>query len=251
MDIQLTHEELKRYSRQIIIPSIDKIGQEKLKSARVFMAGIGGLGSVSAMYLAAAGIGHIKIIDKDRVDISNLNRQIIHWTDDIGKEKTKSGIEKLRRLNPNCNIEAINVELNDTNASEIIDGSSLIIDATDNLETRRILNRVSLDKSIPYIYGGVDGFNGMVTTFIPYETPCFDCIFHKDLKKVGTVGVIGPTPGIVASIQVMEAIKIVVGIKGILKGRLLYFSGIDMQFRELIIEKNPQCPTCGNLNKDI
>lgn len=247
MDIQLTSEELERYKRQIIISSIGIEGQERLKGAQVFIAGLGGLGSVSALYLVAAGIGNIRIIDKDRVDISNLNRQIIHWTDDLGIEKSESGLNKLKRLNPNCNIETFTVGLNNDNASDLIGGSSLIVDATDNLETRRILNRISILKSIPYIYGGVDGLSGMVTTFVPGETPCFDCIFPVNLKKVETVGVIGPTPGIVASIQAMEAIKLLVCIKGTLNGRLLYFSGTDMQFRELIIEKNPQCPTCSKL----
>lgn len=245
MSIKLTKEELARYKRQIIIPSIGKEGQKKLKNSKVFIAGFGGLGSISSQYLVAAGIGNIKIIDKDVVDISNLNRQIIHWTQDLGKEKAESGLYKLKNLNPNCNIEAIKTELNEENAYTLISDVSVIIDATDNITTRKIINKVSVAKSVPFIYGGVDGFSGMVTTLMPPETPCFDCIFPKDVKKKGIIGVIGPAPGIVASIQAMEAIKIILGIGGTLKNRLLYFSGTDMQFRELVIEKNPECPTCG------
>ncbi|HOT41271.1 MAG TPA: HesA/MoeB/ThiF family protein [Syntrophorhabdaceae bacterium] len=244
MNVILTKEELERYKRQIIIPSIGKDGQEKLKKSKVFVAGFGGLGSISAQYLVAAGVGSIKVIDKDVVDISNLNRQIIHWTCDLGKKKAESGLYKLKNLNPHCNIEAISVELDETNVYGIIGDSHIIVDATDNLETRRVLNRVSLEKSIPFIYGGVDGFSGMVTTFVPHETPCFDCLFPFDIKKKGAIGVVGPTPGIIASIQVMEAIKLILGIEGTLKGRLLYFSGIDMLFREVKVEKNPECPVC-------
>ncbi|MCX7965813.1 MAG: HesA/MoeB/ThiF family protein [Syntrophorhabdaceae bacterium] len=246
MDVKLTKEELARYKRQLIMPSIGKEGQKKLKKARVFIAGFGGLGSISSQYLVAAGIGSIKIIDKDVVDISNLNRQIIHWTQDIGKQKAQSGLYKLKNLNPNCNIETITAELNETNAFELIGNVSVIVDATDNIKTRKILNKVSVAKSIPFIYGGVDGFSGMVTTFLPPKTPCFDCIFPRDVKKKGLIGVIGPSPGIVGTIQAMETIKIILGIDGTLQGRLLYFSGTDMVFRELSIEKNPDCSTCGH-----
>ncbi|HOP85599.1 MAG TPA: HesA/MoeB/ThiF family protein [Syntrophorhabdaceae bacterium] len=245
MNVVLSKKELERYKRQIIIPAISKNGQKKLKKSKIFIAGFGGLGSISSQYLVAAGIGSIKIIDKDVVDISNLNRQIIHWTDDLGKEKTVSGLYKLKKLNPHCNIEAITTELNETNAFDLIGDAHIIVDATDNIKTRKILNKISIARSIPFIYGGVDSFNGMVTTFIPPDTACFDCIFPKDVKKTETVGVIGPAPGVIASIQAMEAIKIILGIEGTLKGRLLYFSGMDMEFKELIIEKNPECPTCG------
>jgi len=250
MNVGLSKKELERYKRQIIIPAIGKNGQKKLKKSKIFIAGFGGLGSISSQYLVAAGIGSIKIVDKDVVDISNLNRQIIHWTDDLGKEKADSGLYKLKKLNPHCNIVTITTELNETNAYDLVGDAHIIVDATDNIKTRKILNKISVARSIPFIYGGVDGFNGMVTTFIPPVTPCFDCIFPMDVKKTDTIGVIGPAPGIIASIQSMEAIKIILDIEGTLKGRLLYFSGLDMQFRELIIEKNPECPICGNNLQD-
>ncbi|HOJ42518.1 MAG TPA: HesA/MoeB/ThiF family protein [Syntrophorhabdaceae bacterium] len=246
MDIILSNEELERYKRQIILPSIAIEGQKRLKKSKVFVAGFGGLGSISSQYLVAAGVGSLKIIDKDVVDISNLNRQIIHWSCDLGKEKTASGLYKLKNLNPHCNIEAITAELDEKNAYDLVGDAHIIVDATDNIKTRKILNKISVIKSIPFIYGGVDGFSGMATTFMPPATPCFDCIFPKEVNNTSPVGVVGPAPGIVASIQVMEAIKIILGIEGTLKGRLLYFSGTDMVFRELIIEKNPECPTCGN-----
>ncbi|MCX8109653.1 MAG: HesA/MoeB/ThiF family protein [Syntrophorhabdaceae bacterium] len=242
--LSLSEEELKRYNRQIIMPLIGIEGQKRLKDACVFVAGLGGLGSISTMYLVAAGIGNLRIIDRDVVDTTNLNRQVLHWTDDVGREKSESALKKLKRLNPYCNIVAITSAIDESQAPGLIADASIIVDATDNLETRRVLNRVSLERSIPFIYGGVDGFNGMVTTFVPHETPCFDCIFPFDIKKKGTIGVIGPAPGIIASIQVMETIKIILGIEGTLKGRLLYFSGIDMLFREVRVEKNPECPVC-------
>jgi len=243
-EISLSEEELRRYNRQIIMPLIGIEGQKRLKDACVFVAGLGGLGSISSMYLVAAGIGSLRIIDRDVVDTTNLNRQVIHWTDDMGKEKSVSALEKLKRLNPYCNIEAITGSIDDLESSAFIADASIIVDATDNLETRRVLNRVSLEKSIPFIYGGVDGFSGMVTTFVPHETPCWDCCFPLVLKKNGAPGGVGPTPGSIASIQVMEAIKLILGIEGTLNGRLLYFSGIDMLFREVKVVKNRECPVC-------
>lgn len=245
-NIKLSEDELLRYNRQIIIPSIGEEGQKKLKNSKVFIAGLGGLGSISSFYLAAAGIGHLKLVDKERVEITNLNRQIVHWSDDIGKKKSLSAIKKLKRLNPMCNIESVQKEINEHTISDLVDDCCVIVDATDNLETRRILNRISLKKDIPFIYGGIDEFNGMVTTFIPHVTGCFECIFQGSHPKKGPIGVIGPIPGIIASIQATEAIKVILGMEGTLKGRLLYFSGVDMVFKEIKIERNPECPVCAD-----
>jgi molybdopterin/thiamine biosynthesis adenylyltransferase len=241
---RLSNNELIRYARQVIMPAIGEDGQEKIKRAKIFIAGIGGLGSISSYYLAAAGIGCLKIVDRDNVDISNLNRQIIHSTQDIGSPKTSSAETKLRALNPHVRIEAIQQEISAENIMDIVSDCSIIVDATDNMETRKALNIASVKMKIPFIYGGVDGFNGMVTTFIPGETPCIHCIFPYEIKKRGTIGVIGPAPGVVASLQTMEALKIILGMKGLLKGRLLYFSGVEMSFREIKIEKNPDCTVC-------
>lgn len=226
------------------MPAIGEDGQEKIKQAKVFIAGLGGLGSISSYYLAAAGIGYLKIADRDNVDVSNLNRQILHSTQDIGSPKTSSAERKLRSLNPHIRIEAIQREICAENIIDIVGDCSIIVDATDNMETRKALNIASVKMKIPFIYGGVDGFNGMVTTFIPGETPCFNCIFPYETKKGDTIGVIGPVPGVVAALQTMEVLKIILGMKGLLTGRLLYFSSVDMTFREIKIEKNPDCEVC-------
>ncbi len=241
---RLSNDELTRYARQVIMPAIGEEGQEKIKRAKIFIAGLGGLGSISSYYLAAAGIGCLKIVDRDDVDLSNLNRQILHTTQDIGLPKTSSAEMKLRSLNPHVRIEAVQQEITAENIAGIVGDCSIIVDATDNMGTRKALSIASVKMKIPFIYGGVDGFNGMVTTFVPGETPCFHCIFPYEAKKRGTIGVVGPAPGVVASIQAMEALKIILGIKGLLTGRLLYFSGVEMTFREIKLEKNPECGIC-------
>jgi molybdopterin-synthase adenylyltransferase len=245
--MQLTQEEKLRYNRQIIIPEIGETGQQSIKAARVFIAGIGGLGSISSYYLAAAGIGYLKVVDKDKVDYSNLNRQIIHWTDNIGEWKSDSGLRKLKSLNPNCSIEAVRAEINEGNCLDLIGDCSLIVDAMDNMKTRRVLNAASIRKGIPYIYGGVHQLDGMASTFIPGETPCLECVFPDDrLESSGSPpGILGPVPGIIACIQAVETIKIIAGLDGLLTNRLLCFCGYDMTFREFKISKDPECPVCG------
>ncbi len=245
--MELSKEELLRYNRQIIIPNIGEEGQQKLKKAKVFVAGIGGLGSISSYYLTAAGIGCVKIVDKDKVDCSNLNRQIIHWTEDIGEWKSSSGLQKLKHLNPNCAVEAIQAEITEHNCADLIGDCSIIVDAMDNMKTRRILNVASVRQGIPYIYGGVHQFDGMATTFIPGKTPCLECVFPDDRRvSDGTPpGILGPVPGVIACIQVLEVVKILLGLGGLLTGRLLSFSGCDLTFREFKIGRDPECRVCG------
>jgi molybdopterin-synthase adenylyltransferase len=247
--MELTQEELLRYNRQIIIPGIGEEGQQKLKQASVFVAGIGGLGSISSYYLAAAGIGHVKIVDKDRVDYSNLNRQIIHWTRDIDEWKSVSGARKLQELNPHCSIEAVQAEINPGNCGALIAGCSVVVDALDNMKTRRVLNAASVEKSIPYIYGGVHQFDGMVSTFIPGKTPCLECVFPENPAESasGPPGILGPVPGLIACLQAIETVKVLLGLGGLLTGRLLCFSGNDMTFREFKINRDPECPVCGKI----
>jgi adenylyltransferase/sulfurtransferase len=242
--IILSSEELTRYHRQIIIPEIGEEGQKKLKSAGVFISGLGGLGSLSAYYLVSAGIGRLEIAEKDRVEAGNLNRQILHFTDDIGKPKAESAMEKLERLNPACRIEPFRGEVLEENVVDLVRECSLIVDGTDNYRTRRYLNLASIRKGIPFIFGGVDGFDGMVSTFIPGQTPCFECLFPEKEYQEKTPGVLGPVAGLVASIQVLEAIKYLVGLDGLLKGRLLLIHGSDMTFRQINLERNPDCPVC-------
>lgn len=242
--MELTPNEMIRYSRQIRMAEIGSEGQMKLKKARVFLAGLGGLGSVSAYYLAAAGVGHLRIVDKDAVSLDNLNRQILHFTKDIGRAKTASAREKLEALNPECHIEVIQDEIDERSGELLVDGSDLIVDGMDNFRTRRILNRIAVEKGIPFIVGGVDGLSGMVVTVIPGVTPCFECIF-PGVDEEREVAVLGATAGVVASLQVMEAVKVVLGLGKTLSGRLLVFQGSDMTFREITIERNPKCAVCG------
>jgi molybdopterin-synthase adenylyltransferase len=242
----LNQEELQRYSRQMIIPDFGAGGQQKLKDATVFVAGIGGLGSVSSYYLAAAGIGKLRIVDRDKVDFSNLNRQIIHWTSDIGEWKSDSARKKLMSLNPNCSIEAIQEEITGENCERLTENCSVIVDAMDNMAGRKVLNIASVKKRIPYIYGGVFQLDGMATTFLPGETPCLECVFPD--PGAATISappsILGPVPGVIASIQCIEAINLILGFPGLLAGRLLCFCGSDMTFREFKINRDPACPIC-------
>jgi len=245
--VELTSEELLRYKRQLMIPEIGEEGQRKIKQSKVLVAGIGGLGSISSCYLAAAGIGHLKIVDKDKVDVSNLNRQIIHWTDDIGEWKTRSGLRKLGNLNPHCSINAIQAEITEDNCLSLIGDCSVIVDAMDNMKTRRILNAASIKNGIPYVYGGVHQLDGMATVFVPGKTPCLECVFpyHEAESAATPPGILGPVPGVIACIQSIETIKLILGLEGLLTGRLLCFCGYDMTFREFKINRNPACPVCG------
>ena len=239
-----SEKELVRYRRQIIIPDIGEAGQKKIKAARIFIAGAGGLGSISSYYLAAAGVGELIIVDRDVVELTNLNRQIIHNAADIGRPKVLSAKKKLEALNPHCAVRPIQVEMNKENVIDLVGDCSIIVDATDNIEARRILNYASLQKGVPFIYAGVNKFDGMITTFVPGKTPCFECLFPGIDSPKSVIGVIGPLPGVVGALQAMEAIKIVLGMEGLLTGRLLFISASDMTFREIKVEKNPQCGVC-------
>jgi molybdopterin-synthase adenylyltransferase len=245
--MELSVEELQRYNRQIIIPEVGEEGQRKLKESRVFVAGIGGLGSISSYYLTAAGIGYLRIVDKDRVDYSNLNRQIIHWTGDIDEWKSVSGSRKLRNLNPHASIDAIQAEITEDNCAELVGDCSVIVDAMDNMKTRRFLNAVSVSKGIPYVYGGVHQLDGLASTFIPGMTPCLECVFPETgSESIPTPpGILGPVPGLIACVQAIETIKLLLDLDGLLTGRLLCFCGYDMTFREFKLNKNPGCPVCG------
>ncbi len=246
----ISSEEAIRYSRQLILSEIGPQGQIKLKQARVFIAGLGGLGSISAYYLVAAGIGSIRIADSDSVESGNLNRQILHGTGDIGKPKTLSAMEKLRDLNPYCDLDPIHEIISDENILDMVEGCTVILDGTDNMKARKILNRASILKDIPLVYGGVEGFTGMVTTFIPGRTPCLECLFSRDAGQKEPIGIIGPVPGVIASIQSLEAIKLILGIGKLLTNKLLVFNGMGVSFRKIEMEKNPDCPVCGS-NTDI
>lgn len=246
----LSEMERKRYDRQIMIKDIGEKGQEKLKKSRVVIAGAGGLGSPIAIYLASAGIGTIRIIDDDTVELSNLNRQILHWESDIGKNKIDSAKDKLRKLNSGINIEAICEKITEENASILLNGFDAIVDAMDNLPTRYIINRFAVEKQIPLFHGAVKGFEGRAMTIIPPKTACLRCLFRGDIPQE-KFPVIGVTPGIIGLIQATEVIKYLVGIGNLLINRLLLFDGIYMSFQEFIVKKNPNCDHCGaNIKKE-
>lgn len=247
----LTDSEKERYARQIMIPRIGEEGQRRLKAATVFIAGLGGLGSISAQYMAAAGVGDLVITDRDRVSLSNLNRQILHRTADLDWSKTESARKKLVALNPECRIRPVATTITADNAATLIAGADLVLDATDNMATRLHLNRAAVSRGIPFIYGGIDGFDGMVSSFIPGETGCLACVFTGRSGKDRPVpGVLGPTAGLIASIQSLEAIKYITGAGEMLKGRLLCIQGLDMSFREIRVEPNPDCPVCKELHHE-
>jgi adenylyltransferase/sulfurtransferase len=242
-------QRVRRYQRQTSLPEVGQEGQLKLRNAKVFVAGLGGLGSVCVTYLVAAGVGHVRIVDKDVVELENLNRQILHWTEDIGKTKIDSASDKLGRLNPDCQIEALKEELRPGNASDLIGDSSVILDGTDNLETRKVLNRISVEKGVPFVFGGVEGLDGMISTFVPGRSPCLECLFPGPPPRKRTPGILGPLPGLVASIQSLEALKVILGLDGLLEGRLLYIRGVPMTFKEILIERNPDCAVCHPLRR--
>ena len=245
----MNQETSSRYRRQIIMPEIGPEGQERLRAATVFLGGLGGLGSVIANYLVAAGIGNLRIVDRDRVEESNLNRQILHWTDDIGAWKSHSAEKKLRRLNPECTITAFVEEIREDTVLDLVGNASVIVDGLDNLRSRKVLNRASLKRRIPYVFGGVEGFNGMVSTFVPGEGPCLECLFpFSSSSQKKELGIIGPVAGFVASLQAVETIKIVLGVSGLLSGRLLRIQGAHMKFREITMERNPECGVCGSVS---
>jgi adenylyltransferase/sulfurtransferase len=242
----LTSEEARRYSRQVALPEIGQAGQARLGAGRVLVAGLGGLGSVAALYLAAAGVGYLKLVDRDRVALENLNRQILHATPDLGQPKADSAVRKLSGLNPHCRLEAVHVEIDAGNAAELLADCSLIFDATDNRAARWVLNRAAVERGVPFVFGGISGWEGMAATFIPGATACFSCLFPIPGAAVETqpLPVLGPTAGIVASLQCLETLRLLLGLPPRLAGRLLRFSGLSMEFRTLDVERNPCCPVC-------
>lgn len=245
----LSEQELKRYDRQILIYGFGREGQEKLKKARVFLAGAGGLGSPIAYYLAAAGIGTIVIADHDTVDLSNLNRQILHWEENISEKKVDSAAAKLSKFNSGTKIETIAKTIDASNASELVGDADVIVDAMDNLPTRYLLNRTAQQKGIPFIHGAVYGFEGRAMTVLPGKTACLNCLYHGAEVPKAKFPVIGVTPGVIGCIQATEVIKYIVGLGDLLTDRLLNYDGLSMKFSEFKINRDPDCPHCCKVSK--
>jgi molybdopterin-synthase adenylyltransferase len=241
----LTSREQERYDRQIMIREIGREGQEKLKRSRVVIAGTGGLGSPIAIYLVAAGVGMIRIIDHDQVVLSNLNRQILHWEEDIGGKKVDSARMKLRKLNSGVEIEAIPETITESNVSRLMDGCEVIVDAMDNLPTRYILNQCAIEKNIPFFHGAVTGFEGRAMTILPGKTACLRCMYRGPIPQE-KFPVVGVAPAVIGVIQATEVIKYLLGIGKLLTNRLLIYDGLNITFNEFIINRNPNCDHCGS-----
>jgi adenylyltransferase/sulfurtransferase len=243
MNLQLTEEEKQRYNRQIILPSWGVEGQKKVKKAVVFIAGAGGLGSPVAIYLAAAGIGTIRICDNSEPELSNLNRQILHTDRDIGKKKAISAQETLYTINPYVLVEPLPVLIEKENVDSLVGDAQIIVDCMDNFPTRHILNECAVRKGIPFVHGGVIGMCGQITFIHTPQTPCLKCIYPGSPPRT-LFPVVGATPGVIGTLQALEVLKFIIGIGENLKGRLLVWDGERMVFEEIRIKKHSDCPVC-------
>jgi adenylyltransferase/sulfurtransferase len=247
----LSAEELQRYSRHLIMPEVTAEGQRRLKAARVLCIGAGGLGSPAALYLAAAGVGTIGIVDFDEVDLSNLQRQILHGTKDIGRGKLESAQDRLRDINPEIEIELHHCRFSSENAPEIVSKYDIVVDGSDNFATRYLSNDVCVFEHKPNVYGSVFRFEGQTTVFAPHLSgPCYRCLFPEPpppdtVPNCAQAGVLGVLPGIIGMLQAIEAIKLIIGIGEPLIGRLLHFDALKVKFRELNLRRDAQCPVCG------
>ncbi len=247
---ELTTDDLSRYSRHLILPEVGIEGQRKLKAARVLCVGTGGLGSPLALYLAAAGIGTLGLVDFDVVDLSNLQRQIIHSTKDIGRKKLDSAEEKLTALNPALKVIKHETMLTSANALDILNRYDIVADGTDNFPTRYLVNDACVLLGIPNVYGSIFRFEGQASVFATREGPCYRCLYSEPpppglVPSCAEGGVLGILPGLVGVIQATEVIKLILGKGEPLIGRLLLIDALNMRFRELKLRKNPDCPICG------
>jgi len=251
---RLTNEEILRYSRHLIMPEVGMEGQLKLKSARVLLIGTGGLGAPLGLYLTAAGVGHIGLVDFDVVDFTNLQRQVAFGTSDVGKPKTEAASARLTNLNPDVKISSYETKLTSENALELFKDYDIIVDGTDNFPTRYLVNDACILLGKPNVYGSIFRFEGQVTVFGMPDGPCYRCLYPEPpppglVPSCAEGGVLGVLPGIVGSLQALEAIKIIIGRGESLAGRLVLFDALAMKFRELKLRKNSHCPMCGTHRK--
>ena len=250
----MNDEQLLRYSRQIMLPEIDACGQQKLADARVLIIGIGGLGSAASIYLAAAGIGQLVLVDFDRVDLSNLQRQIVHTTPDIGKPKVESASEYLSALNPEIKITPIARKLDGKELEQEIDLANVVVDASDNFKTRFAINAACVKTKTPLVSGAAIRFEAQVSVFNPVNpsSPCYRCLYDADTEVEQTCtanGVMAPLLGIIGSIQACETMKLIIGLGRTLEGRLLLLDVLNMEWHSAKLSKDPACPVCGNEKK--
>jgi len=242
--LELTASENERYTRQMIISGWGEEGQERLKNSTVFVAGAGGLGSPASIYLAAAGVGTIRICDNGEPELSNLNRQILHSEADIGINKALSSKESIKALNPNVLVEPLTEMIKEDTVENLVGEADIIVDCLDNFETRHVLNEFAVKKSMPFVHAGIHGLSGQLTFMHSPETPCLSCVFPGVVPKE-VFPVVGVTPGIIGTIEAAEAIKWIVGIGENLKNKLLIWDGDTMDFQKVEIKKDPDCRICG------
>src|SRR5437868_9706953 len=252
----LTAEQRERYSRHLLIPEIGAEGQQKLLDAKVLLLGAGGLGSPTALYLAAAGVGTLGIVDNDEVDLSNLQRQVIHNSERIGTPKVDSAEQSIRALNPDVQVRKYPVRIDSSNIVEIIEGYDVIVDGVDNFPTRYLLNDASVRLKIPVVSASILGFDGQLSVFKPYDGPCYRCLFREPppaelAPSCGANGVLGVLPGTMGLLQATEVIKLIVGVGEPLVGRLLLYEALGATFTELKVRRDPDCPICSRAPEEI
>jgi len=249
--MSLTQEQLERYSRHILLADVGEEGQQKIREARVVCVGAGGLGSPAAYYLAAAGVGMLGLVEMDVVEISNLQRQILHFTKDIGRPKLESAAEKLSALNPEVKLELHGARLTSENALDIIGRYDVVVDGCDNFPTRYLVNDACVFLQKPVIHGSVFRFEGQVTVIVPGKGPCYRCLYPLppapgEVPSCQEAGVLGVVPGFIGSLQAAEALKLILGVGELLVGRLLVYDALAMSFREYKVRRDPDCAVCGN-----
>jgi molybdopterin/thiamine biosynthesis adenylyltransferase/rhodanese-related sulfurtransferase len=245
----LTREQRERYSRHLLIPEVGVEGQQKLLESKVLLLGAGGLGSPAALYLAAAGVGTLGIVDDDEVDLSNLQRQVVHTTDRIGVPKVDSAEETINAINPDVDVVKYPIRLDASNIMEIVEGYDVIVDGLDNFPTRYLLNDASVRLRIPVVSAAILGFDGQLSVFAPYEGPCYRCLFREPppaelAPSCGANGVLGVLPGVMGLLQATEAIKLVIGRGDPLIGRLLLYDALGATFTTVKVKRDPECPIC-------
>jgi adenylyltransferase/sulfurtransferase len=246
----LSPEELRRYARHLALPGVGLEGQGRLREARVLCVGAGGLGSPLALYLAAAGVGTLGLVDHDVVDASNLQRQILHGSSDVGRPKLESARDRLAEANPHVEVVAYQTRLTSENALEILSGWDVVVDGTDNFPTRYLVNDACVLLGTPNVYGSVFRWEGQVSVFGAEGGPCYRCLFREPpppglVPNCAEGGVLGVLPGIIGSLQAMETVKLLLGVGESLVGRLLIFDALEMRWREVALRRNPECPVCG------
>jgi adenylyltransferase/sulfurtransferase len=237
------------YSRQIVLAELGRKGQEKLRRSKVAVVGLGGLGTISALYLALAGVRHLRLIDQDTVELRNLHRQILYGLDDLRYPKVEAAASKISHVNPEVEVEAISENVNEKNVDRLVSNVDCVVDGLDNMRTRYLVNRVCVENRIPYVFGAAIGMEGNLSVFSSPETPCLECVLpgldDRHLAGCDTRGVLGATAGIIGSLEAMEAIKLLAGIDGSLKGKLMVCDFRDMYFTMIEIFKRSDCPVCG------